>query len=194
MARPLAKLGVSALGLASWDVAQDLRAGAAMLRKTRLGAGLVIACVLAACASEIEHAGSAAFPKEEAHRTNDAGVVERPGSGSCGNFSLTFGPVTLPSASKVATYEVRLRNYAEPGWYGLEYVEDAAETLPPGLELTSTPEPVLRGVPTSAGSFDFTVLAIHGTDSNGCSTMPDPHSFHLDIADVDGIDAGADAE
>lgn len=184
------------LGGAAGPLARELLADAVMHWTLRRGAGLSIACVLVACASEIERgAGPAASPERDAQRTSDAGAVERPGSGQCGNGSLTFGPVTLPSASKGTTYEVRLRDYADPDWFGLEYAMSDADALPPGLELTSSPDPVLRGVPTSAGSFELTVSAIHGTDSNGCSTMADPHSFRLDIADVDGgADAGADAD
>jgi hypothetical protein len=95
-------------------------------------------------------------------------------------------------------YEARLRDYADREWGGLEYSLSNADSLPPGLDLTSTDlktDPVLRGVPTSAGSFAFTVLAVHGTDSNGCSTMPDPHSFQIDITDADGgSDAGLDGD
>jgi hypothetical protein len=164
-----------------------------MLPNARLGLGIVIACVVAACGAKIERAAdSGASPTGDERGNGDAGVVAPPRAGECGAFSRPFGPVTLPSASKGATYEVRLREYADSEWWGLEY---SAEDLPPGLELTSTPDPLLRGVPTSAGSFELTVLAIHGKSSNGCSTMPDPHTFRLDVADVNGgTDAGADAD
>lgn len=108
--------------------------------------------------------------------------------GTCENGSLTFDRVTLPSASKGEGYEVRLRDYADPAWRGLEYRADA---LPPGLELTDSPPdaPILRGVATAVGSFDVVVYAVHGIDSNGCSTMPDPQPFRLEVTEGD---AGAD--
>jgi hypothetical protein len=170
-----------------------------MLSRVRFGAALFVVCALGACGSEIERgAGSARSPKEDVPSKSGAGpagTAERAGAGKCENFALDFGPVTLPSGSKGASYEVRLKDHAEPGWSGVVYFESSGRDLPAGLELTGSSDPVLQGVPTSAGSFEITVLAGHGKDSNGCSTMPDPHVFRLDIADPDGgIEAGPDAD
>lgn len=167
-----------------------------MISAARLGAGLLIGCLLAACGAEIDRSARSTPSSDEKDEETpkDPEVRQRPEQGSCTNFSLQFGPVTLPPASLGAPYEVRLRDYADPQWSGVKYgASNGPYELPVGFELTAPLDPVLRGVPTSAGSFEFGVFAIHGLDSNGCSTMPDPHTFHLEVVDADdGTDAGAD--
>lgn len=102
--------------------------------------------------------------------------------GQCENFSLSYGPVTLPRAVHGEAYDVMLSEYADSEWRGSSYGD--SYSLPPGLTLIgkdSRESLALRGTPTTAGSYDFTVSAYHGLDANGCSTMPDPHRFHLEI-------------
>jgi hypothetical protein len=147
--------------------------------------GVLIVASFVACGAEIDRSGS-----RGAQDKTGGIMTPPPGEGQCENFSLTFGSVTLPAAVKGTTYDIRLHDYAQDGWYGDEY---SPESLPPGLELTThapASDPVLRGVPTEAGSFRFVIRAVHGLDGNGCSTMPDPHPFVLDVAEADG---GADA-
>jgi hypothetical protein len=57
--------------------------------------------------------------------------------------------------------------------------------VPEGFEVTGHTKStlVLRGTPTKVGTITFTVYAVHGRASNGCSTMPDPHAFSLEILD-----------
>src|SRR5262249_54742090 len=100
---------------------------------------------------------------------------------------LEFGPVTLPRATREQAYRINLHDVAQPGWHGMQY---EAGALPPGLKLVSGPQPLLAGIPTTAGAFHFVVYAVHGVDANGCSTMPDPHDFRLEGVDAD---AGTDA-
>ena len=157
----------------------------------RIGVGAMTLSVMVACGAEIERGASSGSGSPGGAPATSA-RVEPPGT--CENFSLHFGPATLPPASKGTTYEVALRTYADREWRGLQY---KAASLPPGLALATSPVDalVLRGVPITSGVFDFDVYAIHGSDSNGCSTMPDPHKFHLEIGDGDaGADAAVDGD
>lgn len=170
-----------------------------MISAARLGARLLIGCALAACGSENERSSrstpSSDAKDETSQRPSGPQTTDRQLEGSCENFSLQFGPATLPPASLGAPYEVRLRDYADRQWSGVKYsASDGAYDFPAGFELPDPLDPVLRGVPTSAGTFEFAVLALHGLDSNGCSTMPDPHTFRIEVVEADGgSDAGADA-
>jgi hypothetical protein len=122
---------------------------------------------------------------------DDAGVTTQFPPGTCENGSLSFGPYTLVSTFVGAAYSVDLRDYASSEWSGVEY---SADDLPPGISLASVDEPRLTGKATKSGQFTFTVAALHGVSSNGCSTMPDPASFVLDVGgDATAVDAGADA-
>lgn len=156
-----------------------------MYRAIRVGLGVLLVCAVAACASHGERADTSTDAGGKPSTTDVPSIP-----GDCENGSLRYGPRALPPATRGATYEVRLSEHAEPDWRGAGY---HAGTLPPGFDLEGTTRDTLtlRGVPAEAGSFELTVYAIHDRDSNGCSTMPDPHTFHLDV--VDG-DAGADAD
>lgn len=153
----------------------------------RLAVGLSITTLLVACSAEPAASQDRSSGENAPSDSGVSGVEWQ--EGTCENFSLTFGPVTLPSASKGKPYEVHLKEHAESGWYGVTH---DSEGLPPGLELTRGPYPILRGIPISVGSFEFSVYATHDIDSNGCSTMPDPHGFRLDIEDEGdgGTEAG----
>jgi hypothetical protein len=173
--------------------ARDLLVARLMRLFAFLSGGALIACTFSlACWGRVTESGTADTSPNQRAPTTD---VPPRDDGFCENGSLDFGPATLPSGPKGVAYRVVLGDYAEDGWYGESYY-GSSNALPPGLKLTGkSPKSalVVEGVPTKAGSFELTVYAGHGLDSNGCSTMPDPHTFTLEITDGDAgyADAGS---
>ena len=121
-----------------------------------------------------------------ASATTDPSISE---SDTCENGSLHFGPVALPPAMEGAAYSVSLLDYAEEGWIGASY----GGTPPFGFELDEETL-VLSGTPIVTGLFNFTVEAYHEV-VDGCSTMPDPHDFTIEVLpDVGETDPGTETD
>jgi hypothetical protein len=151
----------------------------------------MITLALAACGST---SSTSTSPATDASSTPPEGGVVRPPTGDCTMFSRRFGPVTLPAATLGSPYSEALRDYADREWFGREYQISYVNGLPPGLELTSKLDPILRGAPTTLGSFEFDVEAYRDSTSGGCSFMPDPQTFRIEVTDGDGgADAGPEA-
>lgn len=111
-----------------------------------------------------------------------------PEEGRCELGSLSFGPSDLPAAVLGHAYEVDAADYAEEGWRGASY---SASSLPEWLAASKSGV-YLSGVPTETGTFQFTIYAVHDATSDGCSIMPDPHTFRIEVT-ATAADAGADA-
>ncbi len=152
---------------------------------------MLVSVTLASCG---DVASPAPVPLPESSAESDAGTTIHPPNGDCENGSLSFGPVALPVANVGTPYDERLLTHAESGWYGVMYSHGGVdvEALPAGLTVQGKADPRVTGVPRHPGRFTFTVDAIHSRDSNGCSTMPDPHEFVLDVVD-ELADGGTDA-
>jgi hypothetical protein len=105
--------------------------------------------------------------------------------GDCSNGPLTFGPADLPDAVVDEPYEIMLQHHADAQWGGWSYGVVSGE-ISPGLELSESESgPMLEGEPTIAGRYSFTIEAYNESDSDGCSTHPDPHFFSLQVWDAD---------
>jgi hypothetical protein len=99
--------------------------------------------------------------------------------GFCENLPLEFGTAGLPPALVGGFYSVNLRDYAEPGWSGAGY--SLGWDAPPWLEIPDESSPVIEGTPEEEGYTVFTVSAYFGIDEDGCSTVPDEHTFTLSV-------------
>ena len=158
----------------------------------RLLRSVLVACALVACV-KIDDLGT---PRRETPTTPgaketevDPPIIE---DGFCENGSLDYGPLALPPAVKGREYEAKVSEWADDDWWGTFYYESS---LPPGLVLGGDEHHlgslVIRGTPTESGRFEVRLYAGHDVDSNGCSTMPDPHTFEIEIYETD-LDAGTD--
>jgi gliding motility-associated-like protein len=79
------------------------------------------------------------------------------------NPSLTFNGTTLSSANAGTAYSVQI-SPANGGTPAYTYAVATGSSLPAGLSLSSTG--VISGTPATAGSYNFTLIAI---DSKGCT-------------------------
>ena len=109
--------------------------------------------------------------------SGDASDDDGEDDGFCENLPLEFGTAGLPQAFVGEPYSVNLRDYAEAGWSGVGYSLDSE--APAGLEIPDESVPVLEGIPEEEGFSMFDVSAYFGIDENGCSTVPDVHTFTI---------------